>query len=204
MDNRDLTYAIVTYTYDVAANKEDYHLYYVNNYSRIIRISKVLNSLPKEGFCHMDIIFRFAIYCLMGLTLEMVFSATLLDKVMGRDVHRRVPKKYLEGFVSLYMIPVHGFGMLLVFENVYTLIASFPWVLRYIFWAFGFVAAEAGYGILLKRIIGFYPWDYYADSKYKVMEGGYSLWTLLPFWGIYGILCEKLVVFLLGISIGVN
>jgi hypothetical protein len=149
----------------------------------------------------MEMVFRFAVYALVGLTLEMTFSTTLLDLVMGVKIRRRVPRKYLEGFVSLYMIPLHGFGMLFGFENAFSLISGLPWILRYIIWAVSFLAAEAGYGMLLKRIIGFYPWDYYAESKYKIMKNGYSLWTLMPFWGLYGMLCERLASFLQNISV---
>jgi len=151
----------------------------------------------------MDMVFRFSIYVLVGLTLEMTFSTTLLDFVMGVKINRRVPKKYLEGFVSLYMIPLHGFGMLFGFESVFPLISGLPWILRYVIWGIAFMLAEAGYGIVLKRIFGFYPWDYYADSKYKIMKNGYSLWTLLPFWGLYGLACEKIVIFLQSVSITV-
>lgn len=141
-------------------------------------------------------IFRFAIYVLVGLALEMVFSATLLDFVMGVKVRRRVPKKYMEGFVSLYMIPLHGFGMLFGFETLFSLISGWHIILRYFIWAITFMLAEAGYGILLKRLLGFYPWDYYAESKYRIMKNGYSLWTLMPLWGLYGLFCERLATFL--------
>ena len=157
--------------------------------------------LRRGVIIHMDMVFRFSVYTLVGLTLEMVFSTTLLDFVMGVKIRRRVPKKYMEGFVSLYMIPLHGFGMLYGFETAFSLIENLPWILRYIIWAVSFMAAEAGYGILLKWIFGFYPWDYYAESNFKILKNGYSLLTLLPFWGLYGILCEKLTAFLQDVSI---
>ena len=138
-------------------------------------------------------IIKFAMYCCIGMTLEVVFSACLLNVVMGKKIKRRAPMKYLEGFVSLFMIPIHGFGMLFVFEPAYRLIAGIPWIARYLIWGALFGFAEALAGFLMDKILGFYPWDYYAESRFKVMKRGYCLWTLLPFWGLYGLLCEVVV-----------
>ena len=52
---------------------------------------------------------------------------------------------------------------------------------------------EALMGFLMDKVLGFYPWDYYADSRFKIFRRGYSLWTLIPLWGMYGLLLEVFV-----------
>jgi len=54
--------------------------------------------------------------------------------------------------------------------------------------AFSF--SEVAWGWILDKSIGFYPWDYYAQSKYKVFKRGYTLWTLVPQWGLAGLFLE--------------
>ena len=148
-------------------------------------------------------LFRFMMYAATGLSLEVIFSVLGIEWAVGGKLNRRVSRKYLEGFVSLYMIPVHGFGVLLLFEPVYFAIAAWPVLLRYAVWACSFVFAEAAAGFLLDKLLGFYPWDYYAQSKYRIAKRGYSLWTLLPLWGLYGLLLEVLVRILVGVSPGI-
>ena len=137
--------------------------------------------------------FRFVMYVFFGLTLETVFAVDGIDRALGFPVHRRVPKKYLEGFVSLYMIPLHGLGLLLLIEPTYDWMGSWPWPLRFCFWAVMFSAAETAWGFLLDKTLGFYSWDYYAESRFKVFKRGYTLWTLVPLWGIAGMVVEQYV-----------
>ena len=37
-------------------------------------------------------------------------------------------------------------------------------------------------------------------SKYKIFKKGYSLWTYIPVWGLYGLLLECLVKIVVGLS----
>jgi len=144
--------------------------------------------------------FRFFIYAAVGLSLEIVFSVLGIEFALGVKVSRRVPKKYLEGFVSLFMIPIHGFGVLFIFEPVYQAISGWFILLRYLIWGCSFVFAEAFSGFVLDKICGYYPWDYYELSRFRVAKRGYSTWSLLPFWGIYGLFLELLVRILTGVS----
>lgn len=148
----------------------------------------------------MELLFRFFMYACLGLTTEIVFSVVGLDFALGTKVSRRIPRKYLEGFVSLYMIPIHGIGILFIFEPLYFAIAGWHWMLRFLVWAASFVFAEAAFGFIMDKTLGFYPWDYYADSKYKIFKRGYSLWTFFPLWGLYGLTLEIFVRLFVGIS----
>ena len=139
-----------------------------------------------------QLLFKFIMYAVFGLSLETVFSVAGIGRVSGVEIQRRTPKKYLEGFVSLYMIPVHGLGVL-AFEAVFRSIQHWSIFFRYIVWCLLITGAEALAGFIYDRIFGFYSWDYYAQSKYKVFRRGYTLWTLLPLWGIAGLLLEGYV-----------
>lgn len=143
----------------------------------------------------MSPLIRFVLYCTLGLSCEIISSVVIIEFAMGIKIKRRVPNKYLEGFVSLYMIPIHGLGVLFAFEPLYFYLAALHWALRYAVWGLLFVFTESLIGFLMDKILGFYPWDYYANSKFKIFKRGYSLWTLLPLWGAYGLLLEIFVRF---------
>jgi len=134
--------------------------------------------------------FRFVFYTFFGLSLEIIFSVTGIEKLLGTKINKRCPENYLEGFVSLYMIPLHGLGLLFGFEFLHNIIANYFLGIRFIIWALLFTICEIIWGFVLDKIIGFYPWNYYAYSKYKIFNKGYSLWTLIPMWGIAGIFIE--------------
>ncbi|MBM4396774.1 MAG: hypothetical protein FJ087_13920 [Deltaproteobacteria bacterium] len=136
------------------------------------------------------LLFRFTMYVLFGLTLETVFAVCGIERALGCEVRRRVPKRYLEGFASLYMIPLHGLGVLFGFEAAHDAIRDLAWPLRLLVYAAGITAAEAAWGFVLDKTIGLYPWDYYADSRFKVFRRGYTLWTLVPGWGLAGMALE--------------
>lgn len=136
-------------------------------------------------------LFRFCMYVALGFTLEIIFSVTGIEKALGHTIpKKRSPKKYLEGFVSLYMIPIHGFGMLFGFEAVALAIGDYNIFIRYLAFCLLFSGTEAVTGFIYDKLTGFYCWDYYADSKYRVFKRGYTLWTLIPLWGIAGLILE--------------
>ncbi len=130
----------------------------------------------------MELVFRFIIYTMIGMLAEVIFAVIGLKYTLGVEVERRVSKKYLEGFVSLYMIPIHGFGILFIFEPLSLLIANFYLPLRFIIWGLSFVIFEFIIGMLFDFFFKFYPWDFYEKSKYKIFKKGYSLWTYIPVW----------------------
>ncbi|MEK6624004.1 MAG: hypothetical protein AABY86_03490, partial [Bdellovibrionota bacterium] len=57
-----------------------------------------------------ELAFRFIMYVFCGFSMEIIFAVKGIELCVGVPIPRRVPGKYLEGFVSLYMIPIHGFG----------------------------------------------------------------------------------------------
>lgn len=131
--------------------------------------------------------FRFFLYVLFGLTLEVLFAMHGIEVMLGYKLKRRVPFRYLEGFTSAYMIPLHGLGLLFGFELMHELMRHWFIGLRFVAWAVMITSCEVLWGLALEKTIGFYPWDYYAQSKYRVFKNGYTLWTLIPMWGLAGL-----------------
>ncbi len=138
----------------------------------------------------LQLCFRFVAYVMFGFSMEVVFAVTGIDRMLGYRLERRVPRKYLEGWVSLWMAPLHGFGVLFGFELVHDWVGGWAWPLRYLVWCLVFTFAEIAYGWLCDKVLGFHSWDYYAQSRFRIHARGYSLWTLLPAWGAAGMLME--------------
>jgi hypothetical protein len=129
-------------------------------------------------------------YILFGCTMEVVFSVIGIEKLVGRKINRRVPISYREGFISLYMFPVYAIGLPLLFEPLYQLISEWNIIYRYLVWCLMITAAEACLGFMYHKLLKFYPWDYYKLSSYKIFKEGYTLWNIIPFWGIAGLILE--------------
>lgn len=138
-----------------------------------------------------DLLVRLPFYVMAGFTLEVIFSVTGIELCCGQKLQKQTPHHYLEGFVSLYMIPIHGLGMFFGFEWLASLISDQHFILRYLIWSLLFTSTEAITGKIYELTLGFYPWDYYKESRFKVFKGGYTLWTLIPLWGVAGMLLEK-------------
>jgi hypothetical protein len=136
-------------------------------------------------------LFQIIAFIFFGFTMEIIFSVTGIELALGKKLKKQTPHKYLEGFVSLYMIPIHGLGVTFLFIPLYQKINSFPIFARYLTWCIGFTTCEIIGGFLYHKIIGFYPWDYYKESKYRIFDAGYSLWTLIPLWGLAGLVLEQ-------------
>lgn len=144
--------------------------------------------------------FRFVAYMAFGLCMEMLVAIDGIERLVGVRIPRRVPRHYLEGFVSAYMIPLHGLGILFLFEPGSALVAPLPFFARFVVYAVGITACEIGWGFLLDKTLGFFPWDYYALSKWRIGKRGYSLWTLVPMWGLAGLLLERYTSLMLHLS----
>ena len=67
----------------------------------------------------MNILFEIIAYVFFGLSMEIIFSVTGIERTLGYKLKKQTPHKYLEGFVSLYMIPIHGLGMYFGFKYMF-------------------------------------------------------------------------------------
>lgn len=141
-------------------------------------------------------LFKSVFYVFFGCTMEVVFSVMGIEKVMAREIPRRVPPKYREGFISLYMFPLYALALPLGFENTFEVIQGWFFGFRFLFWAISITAFEALYGLFEMKVLGFYTWDYYKLSRFKIFDEGYTLWTLIPCWGFAGMLLEQYSILL--------
>lgn len=142
-------------------------------------------------------LFQFVAFVFFGLSMEVIFSVTGIELALGKKLTKNTPHKYLEGFVSLYMIPIHGLGMVFCYVPFFHLISDVHLVFRYLIWSAAFTICEIIGGVVYQKVLGFYPWDYYKESKFKIFSNGYSLWTLVPMWGIAGLILEQYATLIL-------
>ena len=141
---------------------------------------------------HLNIyLFQIIAFVFFGFTMEIIFSVTGIELALGKKLQKQTPHKYLEGFVSLYMIPIHGLGVTFLYVPMFEYIADYHIIVRYLIWCVSFTGCEIIGGFIYHKLIGFYPWDYYKESKFKIFDEGYSLWTLVPLWGIAGLILEQ-------------
>jgi len=145
-------------------------------------------------------IFQIVAFIFFGLSMEIIFAVTGIELVLGQKLKKQTPHKYLEGFVSLYMMPIHGLGVCFLFVPIFEQIQSLHIIIRYLIWCVSITGTEIIYGFLLEKAIGFYPWDYYKLSRFKIFKNGYSLWTLLPLWGIAGLILERYTALIVRLS----
>lgn len=145
-------------------------------------------------------LFQIIAFIFFGFTMEIIFSVTGIELALGKKLKKQTPHKYLEGFVSLYMIPIHGLGVTFLYIPMFDLIHELPIFVRYIIWALSFTGCEIIGGFIYHKLIGFYPWDYYKESKFKIFPAGYSLWTLVPLWGIAGLVLEQYTTLIIHLS----
>lgn len=147
-----------------------------------------------------SILFRVCAYSAFGLIMELLFSVAGIEVLMGCKIpNKRMSKRFLEGFVSLWMIPLYCYIGFAIMEYI-PRPTHMPVVLRYCVWAWLLAGCEAFYGWMLDDIFHDYPWSYYSLSKYTMFKRGYTLWTLLPMWGFVGLLAEKYVALVLYLS----
>jgi len=145
-------------------------------------------------------LFQIIAFIFFGFTMEIFFSVTGIELALGKKLQKQTPHKYLEGFVSLYMLPIHGLGVTFLYLPMFDLIGDLPIILRYLIWCISFTSCEIIGGFIYHKTIGFYPWDYYQESKFKIFNAGYSLWTLVPLWGLAGLALEKYSTLIINLS----
>lgn len=139
----------------------------------------------------LEFLILFAVYSCVGLTVEVVYTASYgFLKSFGKDVGMR-------GQSYLWMVLVYGTALPYLYHPIaeHFLAASTPFLVRFIFWGLFFTTFEAIYGMLFDRFLGFCPWDY-SKSKWKVFPKGYTKWSLIPAWGVLGLLLEPLAFML--------
>jgi hypothetical protein len=138
-----------------------------------------------------NILFRFFIYCAIGIFFEVIISA--ITKIVTKEV--LPPEAYrLTGFSYLWMIFIYGVGLTFIFEPILKLILMIPinkyiilFPIGFVVWGIMFTLFEALCGFIIYKIIGFCPWSIFPKEQGGIL-GGFTKWYMFPIWGLMGIL----------------
>jgi len=122
---------------------------------------------------------RFLIYGLAGWAIDSLFVCIRTG--------RRRPS-------SLLNVPVYGLAQPL-FEPVHDRIRRRPLPQRAAMYGAGILAVEYASGWLLRRLVGYVPWDY---SRARFAINGLVRLDYLPAWAAYGLGLERLHDLLVG------
>ena len=107
-----------------------------------------------------EFLYRFCSYVMFGFTLEIFFVAisNIADgSIKGRD-------KYLEGKTYLWMVPIYGFLLTLLFEPMSINLMNYGILTRYIIYGFMITVFEGLTGLIYDKLLGFCPWDCVSSS----------------------------------------
>jgi uncharacterized membrane protein len=116
---------------------------------------------------------RFLAYGLAGWAIDSLF--------VYAHTGRRRPS-------SLLNVPVYGLAQPL-FEPVHDRIRQRPFALRAVFYGAGILGVEYGSGRLLRRFVGYVPWDY---GTVRFGIDGLIRLDYLPLWAAFALGLERL------------
>jgi hypothetical protein len=116
---------------------------------------------------------RFLAYGLAGWAVDSLF-------VFARTGRRRPS--------SLLNVPVYGLAELL-FEPVHDRLRQRPLALRAALYGTGILGVEYASGRLLRRLVGYVPWNY---GRARFSIDGLVRIDYLPLWAAYGLGLERL------------
>ncbi len=94
---------------------------------------------------------KFIIYGLLGWSMEIIWTG--LGSLIGGDLR-------LHAFTNLWMFFIYGMAVFL--EPIHHIIGGWNWFCRGVIWVVLIWGIEYSTGLLLKNILGVYPW-YYAS-----------------------------------------
>ena len=135
---------------------------------------------------------RLVMYGLLGWGMEIVWTA-------GREKITGVQRDWkLRGTTYLWMFPIYGGAMALLFEPVHDAIRPWPWPLRGLLYVVGIFAVEYATGWLLRRLTGACPWDYSGRSRWQVH--GLIRLDYAPAWFLAALAAERVHDFLVALT----
>ena len=133
---------------------------------------------------------RLFLFCAMGclgMTVEIFFTA-IYDIIAGTA---ETPSRLL-GHSYIWMFPIYGSAGIL-FPVLWLFIGKWNVLLRALVYAAGIIVVEFITGWLLDVTTGQCPWEYKEGLHFM----GYVRLDFIPFWAIFGLLIEKLLMFLM-------
>ena len=137
-------------------------------------------------------IIRGVLYGLLGWCTEIVWTACR-EKLTGRQQGWT-----LRGTTYLWMLPIYGLSILLLFEPVHNAVRPWAWPARGLVYMAGFFVMEFGTGWLLRRFTGACPWDYTIHSRWHVH--GLIRLDYAPAWFMAGLGLERVHDFFVAVT----
>jgi uncharacterized membrane protein len=131
---------------------------------------------------------EFFLFAFLGVAHEILWTGFMkyVDisvRSFGNDKRRFI----LRGECSLYMFPIYG-SFSFIISLVQWLFFDYPWMIRGLIYMFLIYILEYSSGWLIKRMVGFAPWNY--DNKYNI--SGLICLNYAPIWLIEGLVAEAL------------
>jgi uncharacterized membrane protein len=123
-------------------------------------------------------ILRVILYGVLGWVLEILWTG--LGSLLRGDV-RLVCTTYL------WMLPIYG-GAGVAFEGLYGYLEVQPWWTRGTIWMLAIYLVEYGSGFLLRRWVGYCPWDY---GEGPLVVDGLIRLDYAPAWFLLGLFYEQ-------------
>ena len=134
-------------------------------------------------------LFLFIAFACVGITTEIFFTA-IVDAINHVQAGTGIDWR-LMGKSYIWMFPIYGLAGLL-FPLLYDRIIKIPLVLRMCIYGIVILAIEFTTGAILDKLTGQCPWQY--TSGWQVM--GYIRLDYFPLWAGFGLLIERIYVFL--------
>lgn len=131
---------------------------------------------------------RFFIYGLLGWAAEILWTG--LPKKRSVDWT-------LAGHTQWWTFPIYG-QMATLYEPLHDRIRHYPWYVRGVLYAFGFVGVEFATGELIRSLTGQVPWDYTGRTRWHVR--GSARLDYLPGWFLFGLVFEPIHDYLVRIT----
>jgi len=131
---------------------------------------------------------RFFIYGLLGWAGEIIWTG----------LPKRLPIDWkLEGYTQWWTFPLYGL-IAFLYEPLHDLLRPFPFPLRGIVYAAGFIAVEFIAGLLIKQLTGKIPWDYIGKTRWQFM--GATRFDYAILWFIAGLILEPIHDYLVTVT----
>ena len=152
-----------------------------------------------------DPLIRIPFYIALGLVTEVIFTGVMdliapnflqswrLKNAPAPEKPKADPRAM--GYSFLWMIPLYG--LLVGIEPMQITMTSVPLIFRGLIYLAAFWVGEYLTGALLKRIIGFCPWDY-SNSRFSVHS--YIRWDFGPFWYVFTLFLDRFTLKLVALT----
>jgi uncharacterized membrane protein len=136
------------------------------------------------------VIFRFILYGLLGLAIEVIWTA-LYDKIINRKEGWG-----LQGTTYVWMFPLYG-TTVIFYEPIHILVKHLEWYYRGLIYTIGIFVVEYIAGYYLRKLDSC-PWDYTDNTPFHLH--GLIRFDYAPAWFIMGLILEPVHDFLIQIT----